>query len=111
MIFWNLVFFDYICIVIFNLLIPIFMRNSLILGHFFDFLYEQDLLVSYLRNVMTIGERFPELLQTLFSKFKPDIWLTGAFDWDQDPLIDWRAINDNWLVRVNVLKSKYPFND
>lgn len=87
------------------------MRNTLILGHFFDFLNEQDLFASYLRNAMTIGERFPELLQTLFSKFEPDIWLTGAFSWDQDPLIDWGAINDLWLIRVNVLKSKNSLND
>lgn len=87
------------------------MRNTFILGHFLDFLNEQDLFAPYLRNAMTIGERFPELLQTLFSKFEPDTWLTGVFSWDQDSSIDWRAINDLWLIRVNTLKSENPLND
>lgn len=87
------------------------MRNTLILSHFFDFLNEQGLFASYLENAMTIGKRCPTLLQTLFFRFKPDIWITGAFSWEQDSSNDWRSINDLWLARVNNLKSEYPFNN
>ena len=85
------------------------MRNPLIIGHFFNFLDEQGLFTSYLRNAMTIGERFPSLLQSLFFKFEPEIWITGAFSWDQDPSIDWRAVDDLWLIRLSNLKSKKIF--
>lgn len=86
------------------------MCNTLILSHFFYFLNEQGLFASYLENAMTIGKRGPTLLQTLFFRFKPDLWITGAFSWEQDPSNDWRAINDLWLARVNNLKSEYPFD-
>lgn len=87
------------------------MRNTLILSHFFDFLNEQDLFAPYLKNAMTIGERCPTLLQTLFFRFKPDTWITGAFSWERDPSNDWRTINNLWLARVNNLKSENSIND
>lgn len=87
------------------------MRNPSILGHFFDFLNEQDLFASYLKNAMKIGERCPSLLQTLFFRFKPDTWITGAFSWERDHSTDWRAINDLWLARVDNFKSENSLND
>lgn len=87
------------------------MRNTFILSHFLDFLNEQGLFASYLKNAMSYGERSPFLLQILFFKFKPDDWLCGAFSWDLDPLTDWRSINDLWLVRLHTLNSEHPFNN
>lgn len=87
------------------------MRNTLILSHFFDFLNEQGLFAAYFKEAMSYGERSPFLLQTLFFKFKPDTWITGAFSWDQDPSHDWCTINGLWLSRVNILKSEYPFSN
>lgn len=87
------------------------MRNTLILSHFFDFLNEQDLFASYLKNAMTIGERCPTLLRALFFRFKPDVWISGAFSWEQDPSNDWRAIDDLWHIHLNALKSENPLND
>lgn len=87
------------------------MRNTLILGHFFEFLNDLGLFAPYLKNAMTIGERCPNLLHTLLFRFKPDTWITGAFSWDQDPSNDWRVINELWLERVNALTSERPLNN
>jgi len=81
------------------------MRNTLILSHFFDFLNEQGLFASYLEEAMSYGERLPFLLQTLFFKFPPERWISGAFSWNLDPSNDWCSINDSWLIRLNTLKS------
>lgn len=87
------------------------MCNTFILSHFLDFLNEQGLFASYLKEAMSYGERSPFLLQTLFFKWRPDDWISGAFSWDLDPSNDWRAIDDLWRIRLNSLKSKYPFNN
>lgn len=105
------IYLSYICNVILNPLILTFMRNTFILSHFLNFLNEQEVFTSYLKNVMACGEHSYCLLQVLFFTCQPDGWLTGAFSWDEDPSNDWRAINKLWQIRLSTIRLVNSFDN
>lgn len=110
-------FYEFICIYIyffgylritFNLLIFIFMLKPLIFIHFIDFLQERGLLVSYAENLFRSEECTSRFLETLFFTCRPNVWISGAFDWRRSTSIDWRSVNNLWLTRFNSLENNKP---
>lgn len=86
------------------------MHNTLTLSLFFDLLNDQGLLASYLKNVAKRGECSFSLLDSLFFKCQPDLWIAGAFSWDQDLSNDWRAVDELWKIRLNTFGSTNSLN-
>lgn len=87
------------------------MRNTFILSHFLNFLNEQEVFTSYLKNAVASGEPSFTLLQILFFTCQPDRWIRGAFPWDNDPSNDWSAINKLWLIRLSTIRLVNSLND
>ena len=81
------------------------MHNSLILGRFFDFLREMDLLTPYMETLVKSTGFSPRFLETFFFACEPSGWISGAFVWETQTSINWCSVNSLWLVRLNVLKN------
>ena len=85
------------------------MHNTLILGHFFAFLKEMDLLTPYLKILVVSAANYSHFPEALFFKCEPSDWIAGAFTWETQTSVNWGSVNDLWLARLNDLENKKSF--
>lgn len=78
-------------------------KNDTLSREFLRLLQNLDVLDDYLYH---FGRSFPKLSYRRFTLgTTPCSWLLCAFDWEMCPSIDWRAVHNLWLVRLNALKK------